>query len=292
MEKHFKIVITGAGTGIGATLAKTLSKDGHTIFICGRRINKLEEVASTSNKIHFQSCDVSNEEDAINFSEFVKNKTDYVDILINCAGVFGPIGRFDITDSFEWKKTFEINTFGTYLMTKYLLDLILKSDTKKIINFSGGGAFSPFPNYSSYAVSKAAVVRLSENLATELSDVGVTVNCIAPGFVATDLHKSTLKAGEKNAGNQYNITVKKLKKGSVPIDTPVNCVKFLISPESRGLTGKTISASFDKWDTNVFKKNIDELNSSDLYTQRRINLINLDEKNQLRKKLTGIENGR
>ena len=74
-----------------------------------------------------------------------------------------------------------------------------------------------------------------------------------------------------------------LKKGNIPIDIPVNCVKFLISSESKNLTGKTISASFDKWESSIFKDNIDEINKSDLYTLRRINLRNLEKKYKVKK---------
>lgn len=283
------ILITGGGSGIGAELAKALSLDGHTVIICGRRIKNLKDIANTSKKIFYNNCDVSDEVQVRAFADFVKNKFGYIDILINCAGVLGSIGRFDQTDSKMWKKTFEINTFGVYLIVKYFLNLLIKSDTKKIINFSGGGAFSPFPNYSAYAISKAAVVRFSENLAVELAELGVEVNCVAPGFVATELHEATFKAGEDIAGEHFELTKAKLKKGSIPIDVPVKCVKFLISNESNGLTGKTISASFDKWDTEVFKRNIRKITKSELYTLRRINLVNLDENDDLKKKLIEIQ---
>lgn len=289
MKKKLKIVITGGGSGIGDAIAKSLSSDGHLVAICGRRKNKLQEVVKTNKNIIYHVCDVSKEEDVKSFTNFVKSKLGYVDVVINCAGIFGPIGRFDTTTSKEWKKTFEINTFGTYLITKHFLPLLLKSDVKKIINFAGGGAFSPFSNYSSYAVSKAAVVRFSENIAVELYELGVQVNCIAPGFVATELHNATLKAGRKKAGKQYDFTIKKLEEGNgVPTNKVVECVKFLISDESNGLTGKTISVSFDGWDTKEFRESIDELNSSDLYTLRRINPINLDRNNNLRKKLMKV----
>ena len=285
MDKPLVIIITGGGSGIGAALTKSLSNDGHKIVICGRRRANLEETAGASGNIACFECDVSNEENVAAFHDFVKSKFSHVDVLINCAGTFGAIGRFDKTDSKMWKNTFEINTFGTYLTTKHFLELILHSDTKKIINFSGGGAFSPFKNYGAYAVSKAGVVRFSENLAVELEGEGVQVNCIAPGFVSTELHNTTLEAGNELAGKHHEITLEKLKNGPVSIDVPVNCVKFLISHESDGLTGKTISASFDKWDTDAFKASIKEISTSDLYTLRRINLINLDKESNLRNKL-------
>lgn len=282
------ILITGGGSGIGAALTKELSADGHSVIICGRRAANLEEVAKTNKNIYYRVCDVSDEESVIAFLNFVKSKFNYIDVIINGAAVQGAIGRFDKTDSKMWKKTIDINLFGVYLITKHFLDLLLHSNVKKIINFAGGGAFGTFPNYSAYAVSKAAVVRLSENIAVELADLGVQVNCVAPGFVDTEIHRATLEAGKEVAGDHFKFTRAKLKEGSVPMAVVVNCVKFLISPESDGLTGKTISASFDKWDTEVFKKSIRQITDSELYTLRRINIINLDEKDELRKKLVAI----
>lgn len=284
-NKYLKILITGGGSGIGAALTKELSAEGHSIIICGRRIERLKEVAKINKNIQYHVCDVSDEKSVIDFLDFVKGKFEYIDVIINCAGLFGAIGRFDKADSKIWKRTFEINLFGTYLITKHFLPLLLKSKVKKIINFSGGGAFSHFPNYSAYAVSKAGVVRFSENIAVELADLGVKVNCVAPGFVATEIHKATLEAGRELAGEQFEKTIEQLEEGSVPVDVVINCVKFLISDESNGLTGKSISANFDKWNTEIFKKSIKEITESELYTLRRINLINLDEKDELRKKL-------
>jgi len=284
-SRNLNIVITGGGSGIGAAIALSLSKDDNNIIICGRREDRLKDVSDDRKNIAYKTCDISDEEQVIDFSRFVGKKFKKVDVIINCAGVFGPIDIFDKTNSEQWKKTFEINTYGPYLIIKHLLELLLLSDTKKIVNFAGGGAFSPFPNYSAYAVSKAGIVRLSENLACELADKGVCINCVAPGFVATDLHKVTLEAGASKAGKQYEQTIKKIKSGSVPIEIPVNCVKFLISDRSKGLTGKTISATFDKWNSDFFQKSLIEISDSELYSLRRINLRNLDDSDELKKNL-------
>lgn len=276
------IVITGGGSGIGAAIAQGLDKEHSSIIICGRRLLKLKETAKVSKQIKYFKCDVSSENEVLLFRDFVEANFTHLDVIINCAGFQGAIGRFYKTDSALWKKTFEVNTFGIYLITKHFLPLLLKSKKKKIINFSGGGAFNTFPNYSAYAVSKAAVVRFSENIAAELTDLGVQVNCIAPGFVATEIHDATLAEGEEFAGENYNFTVNKLKKGSVPIEVVVNCVKFLISNKSNRLSGKTISASFDKWDTEEFENSIGIINDSELFTMRRLNLVNLNENDPLR----------
>jgi len=279
------IILTGGGSGIGAAIAQELDKENYSVIICGRRDLKLKRVAEKSNQIRYHACDVSIEKEVLLFKDFVKAEFSHIDIIINCAGGQGAIGRFDKTDSALWKKTFEINTFGTYLITKHFLPFLLKSKVKKIINFSGGGAFNSFPNYSAYAVSKAAVVRFSENISDELADFGVQVNCIAPGFVATEIHAATLSASKELAGDNYEFTKDKLKEGSIPIELVVNCIKFLISDKSNGLTGKTISASFDKWESEEFQNSIELINNSDLYTLRRINLVNLEHNHQLRKTL-------
>ena len=73
------------------------------------------------------------------------------------------------------------------------------------------------------------------------------------------------------------MTQAKLREGSVPMEVPVDCVRFLLSSAADGLTGKTISASFDPWGSAEFSRNIDLLNRSDLYTMRRVNLVNLPE---------------
>jgi len=284
-NKHLNILITGGSSGIGAALARALSADGHSVIICGRREKNLKTLAKASNNISYKTCDVSDEEDVLRLLDFARQKFDRVDAIINSAGLFGAIGRFDRTDSKLWKKTFETNTFGTYLVTKHFLGLLLRSHTKKIINFAGGGAFGTFPNYSAYAVSKAAVVRFSENIAEELADQGVQVNCVAPGFVATEIHEATLKAGAEAGGDNFKKTLGMLKEGAVPMETVVNCVRYLLSPESGCLTGKTISASFDKWGTKDFNQSIEQINNSDLYTLRRINPVNLEEKDALKKKL-------
>ena len=134
------------------------------------RSSAAKNIAEKNENINYHKCDVSDESDVIEFKHFVRKQHGNIDVLINCAGLFGVIGRFDQTDSALWKKTIDINLFGTYLATKHFLPLFTKSKVKKIINFSGGGAFGTFPNYSAYAVSKAGVVRLSENMAEELKE--------------------------------------------------------------------------------------------------------------------------
>ena len=174
-------------------------------------------------------------------------------------------------------------------MSKHFLTLLSRSSSPKILNFSGGGAFNPFPNYSAYASAKAALVRFTETIALELAPKGVQVIAVAPGNVATNAHAATLKAGTKLAGEfNYQRAVNTMNEGGgVPMSSIVNCIRRLISKNVRVLTGKTISANFDPWSTDEFVEYIDQINASDLYTMRRVNIINLPE-GKLREALSKV----
>lgn len=266
-----KILITGAGSGLGNELVKKLYKE-HTLFAITKSKIKLKKLKKHYPELNSYQCDVSNENSVKKLTKKINIKTSYIDVIINNAGVYGEISPFFVGNFNNWKKAIEINLFGTYLVSKFFIKFLLKSKIKKIINVAGGGAFNPFPNFSSYACSKAATVRFSETIAEELKIFKIKVNCLAPGFIKTRMHNKTLTAGEKKAGkNFYNFTKKKLSKGFVPISRPIECIKFLISKKSKNLSGKTISASFDKWDTKKYQKNINQINKSDLFTLRRIN---------------------
>jgi len=271
-----RIIVTGASAGIGAGLVEALAEDGHMLFVCARQAAILDQTTRQNTLARGRACDISDEGQVREFLGWVQALTQHIDVLVNCAGKFGAIGPVEVTDSEEWLDTMRVNLFGTYLMAKYALPLLARSSDPRIINFSGGGAFNTLPNYSAYACSKAAVVRLTECLAAELAPRGVAVNAIAPGFVATDLHQATLIAGAERAGKlAYNRTKAILESGGAQIADVVDCVRVLLSPEMHGLTGKTISVNFDPWRTRAFRDLIPGIIRSDLYTMRRINIVNL-----------------
>lgn len=276
-SQKLTIVVTGASSGIGAELCKSLADDGHNLFACARRQDKLAQVAAACGA-QVCICDVADASQVANFSQFVAQRTKHVDVLINCAGSFGAIGPIETSDPKAWWHTMEVNLLGTYLTIKEFLPLLKNSASPRIINFSGGGAFSAFPNYSAYACSKAAVVRLTECLASELLSDGISVNAVAPGIVATEVHEATLAAGEEKAGRmQYLRTQAVLRDGGAPMENVLNCIRALTSPQMSELTGKTISSNFDPWATPAFKAHVADITRSDLYSLRRINVVNLPE---------------
>jgi 3-oxoacyl-[acyl-carrier protein] reductase len=271
-----RIVICGASSGIGARLAQALAEDGHRVFICARRADHLARVKGNSPNIESFVCDVSDKQQVDRLVAGLSEKTDGVDVLINCAGGFGEIGSIAHADSERWWHTLEVNLKGTYLTIQAMLPLLMKGEKPRVINFAGGGAFSPFPNYSAYACSKTAIVRLTECLAAELADSDIRVNAIAPGFVSTEMHEATLQAGEERAGRlQFQRTKAILNQDAPSMANVVSCVKAMIAPEMDNLTGKTISSNFDPWQTRTFREFLPDIVRSDLYALRRVNVVNL-----------------
>jgi 3-oxoacyl-[acyl-carrier protein] reductase len=144
-----------------------------------------------------------------------------------------------------------------------------KANYGKIINLSGGGATNPLPRISAYAASKAAVVRMNETLAEELKDAHVDVNAIAPGALNTRLLDEVLDAGPEKVGKEfYERSLKQRDKGGAPLEKGGELAVFLASKESDGITGRLISAIWDRWEE--FPKWREQMAKNDVYTLRRI----------------------
>jgi|GEM_PF-206104 len=269
------IVIAGASSGIGAALARALAADGHRLYLCSRGTEELARTWAGSSSTFYASCDVGREPEVRAFFEQVSTRADSIDALIYCVGVMGPVGLFHEADSTDWFETLKTNLFGAFLMAKYAVPFMKAERRPRIIMLSGGGAFNPLPRASAYGVSKAATIRLVETLAVELAPRNIAVNAVAPGFVATEIHQATLDAGPERGGEHYEQTVRLLSEGSSDIETPIDCVRYMISDSSAKLTGKTISARFDAWGNRAFDKCIDQIVSSPLYSMQRINLVHL-----------------
>ncbi len=199
------------------------------------------------------------------FAEFAS-----VHILVNNAGVYGPMGLFEDIPWDEWKRTFDINVHAPALMCRKLLPHFRKNRYGKIIQISGGGATTPLPRLEAYAATKSAVVRFAESLAMDCAGDHIDVNSVAPGLLDTRMLDQVLEAGPQAVGESYyaRMVMAKHEKKSTPMEAGAELCLFLASSASDGITGKLISAVWDEY--REWPNHLPELLAGDLYTLRRI----------------------
>jgi len=265
-------IVTGAGRGIGRAIALAFAREGADVVVVSRTLSEVQETAAQVMALGRRSfplqVDVSRKEDVERMVELALGEFGKVDVLVNNAGILGPLGPLVQNDVERWIETIKVNLIGTFLCCKAVLPIMIKHGGGKIVNLSGGGAAYPHPCFSAYATSKAAVVRLTETLAEELKEFNIQVNAIAPGAVNTRLREEIMAAGEV-AGQKASAEAEKVReRGGTSPDLAAALAVFLASDESDGLTGKLISAVWDDWQN--MSKRVSEIVSSDIYTLRRI----------------------
>ncbi len=266
------VLVTGAGRGIGRAIALRFAREGARLALAARTAAEVEETARACREAGCAAigipADVSLPPDVRGFAEAARREFGGIDVLVNNAGVQGPIGPAAESDPEAWIRTVSVNLVGTYLCAREVIPDMLRSGGGRIVAMSGGGAVGPRPNFSSYAASKAGVVRLVDTLARELEGTGVLVNAVAPGAIHTRMTEEIIAAGERDAGGEYESALALRKRNDEDLRNVCDCILFLAGPESAGITGKLISARYDPWRTEAFRE---LLRAGDaLCTMRRI----------------------
>jgi NAD(P)-dependent dehydrogenase (short-subunit alcohol dehydrogenase family) len=266
-------IITGGSRGIGKGIATAFAREGAHLVLSSRTISELEAVREelkslSSARVEICPADVSLPEQVNGLVGFALEKFATIDILVNCAGIYGPIGPVTEINVEKWLQAIHINLYGTLLCIRAVLPTMMKKQKGKIVNMSGGGAASPFPRFSAYSASKAAVVRLTETLSVEVKDYNIDINAIAPGAVNTRMLDQALEAGEAAGQDFMAKSLKQKQEGGVPPENVAELAVFLASSESDGLTGRLISLLWDNW--RDIPRHLDAVMSSDIYTLRRI----------------------
>jgi len=220
-------IITGASHGIGFEIALAYLKHGASLCICARDAKGLETAASvlrpyvvTGQRLIIETGDVSNEQDVARIVGAAAGAfSDRIDVLVNNAGVYGPIGLAEDLSWAEWMRTIEINLFGSVLMARAVIPFMKRARSGKIIQLSGGGATKPMARFTAYSASKAAVVRFAESLADEVQADGIDVNAVAPGALNTRFLDELLAAGPDKVGAAiYKRSLEQKESGGAPFE--------------------------------------------------------------------------
>jgi NAD(P)-dependent dehydrogenase (short-subunit alcohol dehydrogenase family) len=264
------IVLTGSSSGIGRALVERLLAHGHHVWGLARS-DQSDFAAKQSGRFHSSRCDVANCPQVERAAAVVAAAWSHVDGLITCAGVQGEIGRTLAADAARWSATVRANLDGTFYALRAFDGLLARAPRRaKIVCFSGGGATKPRPRFSAYGVAKTGVVRLVETIAEEERGRALDINAIAPGAINTRLTDEVLALGSAVVGEAEFAAAQKQKasQGEASLAKALDCVEWLLSPASDGISGRLISAPWDPWPTLAQRR--DDLTASDIYTLRRI----------------------
>ena len=178
-------LITGASGGIGGAIAKTLHAAGATVAISGTRVEPLQALAAElGERVHIITCNLSNAEAVALLPKQAAETMGKVDILVNNAGVTRDNLFMRMSDD-EWSSVLDINLTSTMRLCRGVLRGMMKARWGRIINVSSIVGTTGNPGQANYAASKAGVVAMSKSLAYEVASRGITVNCVAPGFITT-----------------------------------------------------------------------------------------------------------
>lgn len=268
------IVVTGGSMGIGLACARQLAREGHRLVLCARGEGGLGEAQAAilrevpDARVGTTVADVARADQVDRVFDAAERLGTLAGV-VHAAAILGPIGSAVDVEPEAWLEAVRVNLFGAFLVARTACQrLMAQRHPGSIVLFSGGGGTGPFPNYTAYACGKVGVVRFAETLAQEVAPAGIRVNCVAPGFVVTRMHDATLRAGEAAGKDYFERTRREVEGGGVSPDLAARAVSFLLSDAARGITGRLLAAPWDDW--KVWPAHLDEIESSDLFTLRRI----------------------
>jgi NAD(P)-dependent dehydrogenase (short-subunit alcohol dehydrogenase family) len=269
-------LITGANRGLGLEIARAFVASGASVMLCARDMHELEHAgrelsarALNGQIVRWQPVDVTITGQVSAVVATTLRELGHLHVLVSNAGLNGPFGRIEEVDWAEWRRTIEVNLFGSVNCIRAVLPHLKQQKYGKIVQLSGGGATSPMPQNSAYAASKAAIVRFAETIAKECQGYGIDVNSIAPGALNTRMLDDLLAAGAAKVGaDSFARAMRQKEEGGAPMAQAVELAVFLASRVSNGITGRLISAVWDEWPT--WPDHLAELQAGDAYTLRRI----------------------
>ncbi len=228
------VLITGATGGIGAALVKIYHENGYNICASGTSKKKLNLLKDNySERLKCVKCDLLKDGDIENLATEAQEFYGTTNILINNAGITKD-NLFLRMKNDEWHSVLNINLNGNFKLTKIILKEMIKNRWGRIINITSDAAKIGNAGQSNYVASKSALEGLTRTIANEVASRGVTVNCVSPGFVKTDIIETIDK-------NRLDSMLNKIPLGRMGKASEIaSAVFFLSSEESAYITGQVL----------------------------------------------------
>tara|TARA_Y100001970_G_C13884940_1_gene675707 strand:+ start:43 stop:777 length:735 start_codon:yes stop_codon:yes gene_type:complete len=231
--KNKKILITGASGGIGVELVKKFNSLGGSVLGAGTKTEKLDKLKKQFPDIKVKKFDISEHSRIEEFIDDVALELGGLDILINNAGINKDNLSIRMKDE-EWKKVIDINLTSTFLLSKNAIKIMLKKKYGRIVNITSVVGHTGNVGQTNYSASKSGIIGMSKSLAIEYAKKNITVNCVSPGFIVSDM---TMNIAEKvKLYLTSRIPMGKLGTG----EDVSSCVAFLSSEQASYVTGETI----------------------------------------------------
>ncbi|MEJ2543180.1 MAG: 3-oxoacyl-ACP reductase FabG [Calditrichaceae bacterium] len=236
------ILVTGGSRGIGAAIVKLFSQAGANVaFNYNKNYRAASELAEScsanSGTILFDECDVSDYQETKHFVDKMLKEFGSIDTLVNNAGIW-EYGKVDEMKVDEWRRTIQINLDSVYYFSSYIVKQMRDKNIKgHIVNISSTAGQRGEAFYSHYAATKGAIISFTKSLATELGPDGIHVNCVAPGWVITDMSEATLQKDRNKILSQIPL-------GFIADPEDIaGPVAFLVSDFARAITGEILNVN-------------------------------------------------
>ena len=238
------VIVAGSSGTLGSAVIDRLRADGWACVGAARSASRTTDFVWDCTSDHAASTLAA----AVTGSGITR-----VHGLVWAAGTIGPIGPTRAGSAQEFLRLYLEHVVAFVSAVGSLSELLDRDRAPSVVAFSGGGATGPLPRYTAYGAAKAALVRTVETISVE--EPTWRVNAVAPGFVASKMHDATLSAGRKAAGSNFDRTVEGLRK-PVPPERAAALVSFLMSDAAMGISGRLISAQWDRWENEAWHKRL------------------------------------
>lgn len=227
-------IVTGGGSGLGYAIAKKFTQNQYQAILIGRTASKLTAACEQfGNNAHFEVCDLSKPDQLPGLVEKITQKFGKIDVLVNNAGIHLKKDLIEVSDE-EFQHVIQTNQNSVFTLSREVAKVMLVQKSGVIINISSMASQYGLPKVIAYAAAKSAIEGMTRAMAVELSPLGIRINCVAPGFMRTDMSSNALDNDPERKRRALERTP--MGKLGTPEDV-AHAVYFLASDEAKYITG-------------------------------------------------------
>ncbi len=265
IETPLTAIVMAASSDIGASLCKHWSSKNWTLAGTFRNFSPQVEELQKVHGVQLFPCDLLNQESIRASCSGLAGICSNWDVLVVAPGHQEPIGFFTDVDFEKWEQGIAVNLLKPLEFVHRLLPYRNRQRRPTVLFFAGGGTNNAVVRYSSYTLSKIALIKMCELLDAETPDTRFVI--VGPGWVKTKIHTATVNAKE-SAGSNFNKTLEKFQRGDwIPMEKVVECCTYLVTTPCNAISGRNFSVAFDPWGTEELEQAL--MNNQEMYKLKR-----------------------